>query len=171
MPIAPRIITSDDVYRLATWQNVTIAVFAGDVDTVRIMRIARAHRELAIEYPKGIVAFTIVRPGVPIASQGARDEAAKFIKELGGVLQRSALVLEDTGIMAQVLRTVVRGINIVTRNPKLVLCTELDDAIRSLTPLVAPPQPGSDVRAELAAAVAKVRKGYEPQPFQQPAQR
>ena len=92
MPLAPRIVNSDDVYRLAIWQNVAIADFAGDVDALRMMRIARAHRELSIAYPKGILAFTIIRPGVPIASEASRDVAVKLMKELGDVLRRSALV-------------------------------------------------------------------------------
>jgi hypothetical protein len=167
VPLAPRIVISDEIYRLATWQNVAITEFAGDVDALRMRRIARMHRELSIAYPNGTVTCTIVRAGVPIASQAARDEAAAFMKELGGSLLRSALVLEDTGIMAQVLRTVVRGLNVVTRNTKLVLCSRIDEAISSLSPLVVPPQPDADVRAELSAAVATVRKGYDPRPAQQ----
>jgi hypothetical protein len=73
--------------------------------------------------------------------------------------------------MAQVLRTVVRGLNVITRNPKLVLCSDLDEAVGSLTPLIAPPSPASNVRAELAAAVATVTRGYDAQPLRQAAQR
>jgi len=171
LPLAPRIINSDDVYRLAIWQNVSIADFAGDVDALRMRRIARAHRELATAYPNGIVACTILRAGVPIASQGARDEAVKSLKELGDLFLRSALIIEDTGIMAQVLRTVVRGLNVFTRNTKLVLCNHIDEASGSLSPLVVPPHPGSNVRAELAAAVAEVRRDYAPRSVQQVAQR
>ena len=164
MPIAPRIVHSDEIYRLATWQNASIGVFARDVDALRMRRIARAHTELSVAFPNGIVACTIVRPGVPVASQGARDEAAKFLKELGPSLLRSALVIEDTGIMAQVLRTFVRGLNIITRNTQLVLCRDIDEAIDSLAPLIVSPQPTAHVRAELAGAVAEVQKGYDVRP-------
>ncbi|HMI93779.1 MAG TPA: hypothetical protein VK509_20540 [Polyangiales bacterium] len=73
--------------------------------------------------------------------------------------------------MAQVLRTIIRGINVVTRNTKLVLFNDLDEAIRSLAPLVASPRPGADVRSELRAAIASVRSGYAPRAQQQAAQR
>jgi hypothetical protein len=171
VPLPPRIIHSDEIFRLATWQNVTIAIFAGDVDVNRMRRVARAHRELAATYPNGIVSCTIIKPGVPIAGQDTRDEAVTFMKELGDSLVRSALIIEDTGIMAQVIRTIVRGFNVIRRNTKLVLCTEIDEAIGSLAPLVVPTQPNANVRAELAAAVAEARKGYEPQPMRQVAQR
>ena len=171
VPLAPRILCSDDIYRLAVWQNMTIAEFAGDVDALRMRRVGRAHRELAASYPDGTVSCTIVRQGVPVASEEARDEAVQFMKELGDSLRRSALIIEDTGIMAQVLRTVVRGFNVITRNTKLVLCANLDEVVNALSPLVVPVQEGGNVRAELAAAVTAARRGYEPRPAAQAAQR
>ena len=97
-----------------------------------------------------------------VVSRRGRRGSGYALKELGGSLLRSALVIEDTSIMAQVLRAFVRGLNIVTRNTKLVLCSDIDEAVRSLSPLVVPPQPGADVRAELAAAIVQAREGYSP---------
>jgi hypothetical protein len=171
MPIAPRIVSSDGVYRSATWQNVTIADIAGDMDPLRMAKIARMHMDLAKAFPGGIVSCTIIRPGVPVGSSESREVAAQFLKELGDGLKRSALIMEETGLMAQVLRTFVRGLNIVTRNTKLVLCKNIDEAVGSLSSFIVPTQPGSNVGAELAAAVAQVRSDYAPRPVQQVAQR
>jgi hypothetical protein len=171
MPIAPRIVHSDDIYRAGIWQNVTIADVAGNVDAMRMRKIARMHVDLAKDYPGGIVSCTIIRAGVPIGSGESREVAEQFLKQLADVLKRSALVMEETGIMAQVLRTFVRGLNILTRKTNLVLCSDIGEAVSSLAPFVVPPQPSSNVSLELAAAVTEVRKGYDPRPEAQVAQR
>jgi hypothetical protein len=169
--IAPRIAHSDDTFRLATWQNVTLVEIAGNMDAPSMRRLFRAHIDLAAAYPEGIVSCTIVRPGVPVAAGDGRAEVVKSMKELGDSWLRSALVIEETGVMAQVLRTIVRGFNIVTRNTKLVMCDDIEEAVGSIAPLVVPPQSGANVRAELLAAVAEARKGYAPRPVRPVAQR
>ena len=168
---APRIVCSDATFCLALWQNVAITDVAGDMDVAHMKQLGKTYRELVTSFPLGIVTCAIIRAGVPVSSSAARDEAAKFITDLGPSVLRMAMLIEERGVMAQVLRTIVRGINVVTRNTKLVLFNELDEAIRSLAPLVVPPTSGADVRSELAAAVASVRNGYAPRPPQRAAQR
>ena len=167
----PRIVCSDDVYRLALWQNVAITDVAGDMDVARMQLLGRTYRELAAAHPRGIVTCAIIRAGVPVSSKEARDEAAKFITDLGSSILRMAMLIEDKGVMAQVLRTIIRGINVVTRNTKLVIYNDLEEVTRSLSTLIVPPHSGADVRSELTAAIATVRSGYAPRPPQRAAQR
>lgn len=137
----------------------------------RMKQLGRVYRELAATFPRGIVTCAIIRAGVPVSSGEARDEAAKFINELGSSILRMAMLIEEKGAMALVMRTIIRGINVVTRNTKLVLYDDLEEATRSLTPLIVPPSIHGDVRSELAAAIASVRSGYAPRPAQRAAQR
>jgi hypothetical protein len=167
----PRIVFSDEVYRLGIWHNVAVTDVAGNVDLVHMKRLGRSYRELAAGYPRGIVTCAVIRAGVPVAAADARDESARFITELGDSVLRMGMIIEEKGVMAQVLRTVIRGINVVTRNTKLVLFDSVDDVARALAPLVAHPQPNADVRAELSAAIAALRKDYLPQPAPQAARR
>lgn len=171
MPLAPRIVHSDEILRIGTWQNVAIADVSGDLDLVRMKRLGRAYRELLPEFPKGICTFSVIRESTPIASDEARNEAARFIKELGDSCLRMAMVIEHRGLMAQVLRTIIRGLNVVTRNTKLVMFDEMKDAIDSIVPLVVPTQDGVNVAPELRAAVSSVCDGRGPGRAQKVAQR
>ena len=162
MPVRPRVLHSDSVYRLACWHNAVLVDVAGNIDLHHMKRLGRAYRELLVEYPNGILSCAIIRPGVPIAAADARTESARFMKELGESLLRVAMLIEDQGVLAQVMQTVIRGINVLARNPKLMLFRSLDEAASSLAPLVAT-APGSDVASELLAAIALVRSDYVPE--------
>ena len=168
---SPRIVHSDEVVRLATWQNVAITDVRGEMDVVRIQRLVRAVKALVAEFPNGIVTCAFIRENTPVGSKEARNEAAKFVKDLGDSCLRMALVIEERGIMAQVLRTVVRGMNVITRNTRLVLFNEPGEAVDALAPLVVSPRLGTDVAAELRAAIAAIRDGYGPRPLRRAAQR
>jgi hypothetical protein len=171
LTITPRVVCSDDVCCLALWQNVAITDVAGNMDVARMKLLGKTYRELASAHPGGILTFAIIRPGVPVSSSEARDEAAKFITTLGPSILRMGMLIEDTGVMAQVLRTIIRGLNVVTRNTKLVLYNNLDEAVRALAPLTVATSPGADARSDLAAAIASVRRGYAPHAPQRVAQR
>lgn len=132
MAITPRIVRSDDAFCLALWQNVAITDVAGNMDVAHMKQLGKTYRELAGAFPSGIVTLAIIRPGVPVSSSEARDEAARFITELGPSILRMGMLIEDRGVMAQVLRTIIRGLNVVTRNTKLVLYNTVDEAVRAL---------------------------------------
>lgn len=162
MSLTPRIVHSDDVYRLAHWQNVVIVDVAGDVDVGRMKQLGQAHRDLVAQFPAGIVTCAIIREQTPVASREARDESAKFIRELGDAIIQQAMVVEQQGVMAQIMRTVVRGLNVLTRNTKMVLYGSVDEAVASVSRHVARPRAKANMEAELRAAIAAVREGYAP---------
>lgn len=171
MAITPRIICSDDVCRVAVWQNVAITDVAGDMDVAHMKLLGKTYRELTGSFPEGILTCAIIRPGVPVSSSEVREEAARFITELGPSILRMAMLIEDKGVMAQVLRTIIRGLNVVTRNTKLVLYNNIDEAVRALAPMTALTSPGADMRGELATAIATVRQGYATEAPARAAQR
>jgi len=158
----PRVVHSDQVFRIAYWHNAAIVDVGGDMDVLHMKRLGRAYRDLLKDHPEGIVSCSVMRPDVPISSADARDESARVLKELGDSLLRVAMVPEHQGVVAQVISTVIRGINIVARNPKLVLFRTLEDATKSLAPLVKRQAPVADTAVELLAAVNAVRQDYDP---------
>jgi hypothetical protein len=162
MLVQPRIIQSDGVYALASWQNAMIIDVAGNMDLQHMMRVGRAYRELILEYPDGIASFCMIRPGVPVAPADARDESARFTKELGNSLLKVTILIEDTGILAQMMQTVIRGINVLSRNPKLIPLRSIDEAVDIIAPLVVPTEAGANVPSELREAIHFVRSGYSP---------
>ena len=167
----PRIVHSDEIVRLSTWQNLAITDLVGEMDVLRIKRVARAVRELLVQFPSGIVTCAFIREHVPVGSKESREESARFMKDLGDSCLKMVVVIEQRGVMAQMLRTVVRGMNMITRNSKLLVLGETREAIDALAPLVVPPQAGANVTVELRKAIATVREGYGRAPHAQVAQR
>lgn len=167
----PRIVHSDDVVRLSTWQNLAITDLVGEMDVVRIKRVARAVRELLVQFPNGIVTCAFIRENAPLGSKESREESARFMKDLGDSVLKMVVVIEQRGVMAQMLRTVVRGMNMITRNTKLLLLGETREAVDALAPLVEPPHPGANVAVELSKAIATAREGYGCAPRAQVAHR
>lgn len=155
----PRIIHSDSVFRLGIWQNVLLVDVAGDIDLPHMQRMGRAHEEVLEQFPQGIVTLGVIRAHVPIASGESRAESARFIKALGHKLRRTVLVLENKGVTAQLLLTVIRGINVIARNPKLVVMPTIQDAILNVAPMVEG-VPQAHVLQELTEVVAALREGY-----------
>jgi hypothetical protein len=163
VPVAPRIVQSDSVFRIAFWRNVVIIEVAGKIDLLHMRQLARRYREALVENPAGILSFAVLRAGVPIAPADARAESAQFMKDLGDSVLRVGMTIEAKGVLAQAMHTVIRGINVLVRKPRLVIYRSVEEAVTSLAPLVVASEPGADLPAELLAAVRLVRSGYEPQ--------
>ena len=74
-------------------------------------------------------------------------------------MRRTVLVLENKGVTAHLLQTVIRGINVIARNPKLVVMPTIQDAIVNVAPMVEGVAQ-AHVQQELSEAVAALREGY-----------
>jgi hypothetical protein len=152
---------SDGVLELAFWRNVALVDVAGDLTKPRMATLGSAYRALASTHPDGIVAFVMLRPGVPVSSPDARAEGNRSIKDLGEALLVLAVVVEDSGVFAQVMRTVIRGINLLTRTAKLVAFATVDDAVRATTRFVNKSQGTADPSDTLHAAVMAHRAAID----------
>lgn len=161
MPVKPRILHSDEVCRIGAWHNILLCEVARDIDLEHMQLQGKAYAELARQYrPEGIASLSIVRAGVPVAAADARHESTRFLKALGDSLVRTVIVLEDHGLVAQMLQTVIRGINVIIRNSKVVISPNEREAVAALAPLVHG-MPQAEARAELGEALAIFRAGYE----------
>jgi hypothetical protein len=96
----------------------------------------RGYLEALSNNPKGAVGLSFLRPGTPVASAEARAEGARFVKDLGMRVPRVAMVVEEGGVAGSAMRTVIRGINIITRNPSLVVCANMAEGIQLLLPVL-----------------------------------
>ena len=148
---------SDGVLEIALWRNVVFADVSGDLTMARTRTLWSAYRRLIGEYPGGVVGFGTIRAGVPIASSEARAENARCIKELGSSILMLAMMIEDNGIFAQAMRTIIRGLNVLSRGSKLVVFSKVDDAIRAVLPLIASREGHGDLAAEFRDAVTAHR--------------
>jgi hypothetical protein len=165
MSVAINTYYTDSHVCIAFWQNVAIVDIAAELDAPRMLTLEAAYRRLLEVYPRGIAALALIRAGTPVSGPAARAEGARFTKELGDQVLQVAMVIEERGIGAQMLRAVVRGVNVLVRQTRLQLFDGVDDAVAGTARHVASPALSpADVAAELRAAVAAVRNGFQPEP-------
>ncbi len=158
---APSTYFADDVYCIAFWNNVVLIDLDGDMTVGRMQKVGEAYRELLEKYPR-IVAVCVLRPGTPVASAEARAEGARFTKEFGDAVARIAMVIESNGVVAQMLRSVVRGVSVLARSKAFSLETDVDEALRTLAPLVISSGPRDQIQRDLKDAWRAVRAGFRP---------
>lgn len=139
--------------RVSFWRNVGIVEVRGEAD-VRCMRVMeQGYRVLMSQYPAGIAVLAIVRSGTPVANDVARAECVRFIKDLGPQLLVIATVIEDTGVMGSVLRSVVRGLNLVAGNGNLMAFAGVSYAADAIVRRLFPGEDAVRTRWELVQAV------------------
>jgi hypothetical protein len=164
---APHTFHADDTCMIALWHNLAIVDCGGDMAVDRMRRVGLAYRALALNYPQAVVGLALVRPETPVASADARAEITHFMRELGDSLQHVAVVVEARGVLAQVMCSVIRGINVIARSSRLSVTTDLDGAVELLSPLLRPRGAGGVDGRDLRAAVDEVRAAFRPQPHAQ----
>jgi hypothetical protein len=165
----PAIYYVDSATCVTLWQNLAIIDSRGLIDVPRMLTFERAYQALAQRYTGGIVSCVIVQPGTPVSPPDALKESARFMRELGSAMLRIAVVIEDVGVAAQVFRTVVRGINVVTRESKLVVLGDLPSAVDVLAPLIVPAPGQRDVTGAVTAVLQSARARYSSVPPPPPA--
>lgn len=156
---SPQTFYSDDRFRIAFWNNVSIIDVWGDLDAPRMQKIGESHRELLKRCPNGIVSIGLIQSSTPASSAASRAESAKFLKELGDQMRHTAMVIEAEGVIGLMLRAVVRGLNLLLKSNRLSLHERSEQAIRVIVPHVDVREEGSpgNVARDLAAAIADVR--------------
>ncbi len=151
----PIIFSADDMVCVATWRNVLLCDVCRDVDAAALRRMAEAAEPMLKQHPDGMVSLSIMRHGIGVPSADARQESKRLSKARRGVATRTVVVIEPGGLMASLIQTALRGLNIVNDN-KMQMATSLEAGCRMVAPLVKPEATG----AVVAAAVAALRVAY-----------
>jgi hypothetical protein len=156
----PAVYYVDGACCITFWQNLAIIDSRGLIDVAHMLTFERAYQALAQRFTGGIVSCVVVQPGTPVSPPDALKESARFIRDLGRALLRIAVVIEDVGVAAQVFRTVVRGINVVNRENKLVVPVDLEAAVDVLAPLIVPAPGQTDVVGAVTTVVHSARARF-----------
>ncbi|NUP04898.1 MAG: hypothetical protein HOW73_02430 [Polyangiaceae bacterium] len=151
----------DDAVCISLWRNVVVTDTAGLLDVNHMKTFEKAFRTVLLTH-KEAVGLALLRPGTPVSSSEARAESARFIKDLGPSLVRVAMVIEDKGILATMMRSVIRGLNVVMRNSTLIILANQTEAIRSLLPNIGNVTDPAAAEKEFAQALAEMRAGFRP---------
>jgi hypothetical protein len=157
--VAPRIILRQPTHCVAFWQNVVIAKIEGHVDAQGVRGMVDSYGKLYETYPRGIVGLTVLSTSLKVGSSDTNAEAKRGMLELRGKLLHVAIVIEEKGILASLLRAVIRTLNSVTRHSLLSLAADLDEAVRAVAPHVEVRDARSkqQIASELLEAVAAMR--------------
>ncbi|NUP11368.1 MAG: hypothetical protein HOW73_35425 [Polyangiaceae bacterium] len=151
----------NEVMCVSLWRNVVITDTAGAIGVGEVKTMEKAFRTLLLTN-RQIAGLALLRAGTPVASTDARAETTRFIKDLGAALTLNALVIEDKGVMATMMRSVIRGLNVVMRNSTLVVHGDAKEAVRALVPHLANNTDAVASERELLAALADMRAGFTP---------
>jgi hypothetical protein len=160
----PAVFYADSVFCITFWQNLAIVDSRGLVDVEHMLILERGYQALAQRFTGGIVSCVVVQPDTPVSPASALKESARFMRDLGTAMMRIAVVIEDVGVAAQVFRTVVRGINVVIRDNKLVVLSDLASAIDVLSPMIVPATGEMDVTGALKIVLHAARARYASMP-------
>jgi hypothetical protein len=146
-----------DGFQIVFWRNVLIADLDTDIDLVKMCVMGRAYRALLADHPRGVVGMSRVRAGVPVSSKESRAENVRYTKELGDSILSLVTIVEDKGVAGEVIRSVIRGIEVVTRISKMVVVATLDEGMKAVLPLVPRVRPTDDYSDELRGVIDAVR--------------
>jgi hypothetical protein len=130
---------SDDALTTAFWQNLVISVVRGDMSVPRMQRLGEAYGRLLREHPSGIAVVGVLEAGTPIASSEARKESARMLNQFGGKVLHVAFAVETQGVTGMMLRSVVRGLNVLMKGTRMSLHDSVEAAMRQTLPFVQAP--------------------------------
>ena len=156
----PALYYVDSATCITFWQNLAIIDSRGPIGVSHMLTYESAYLDFAQRYTGGIVSCVVVQPGTPVSPPDALKEAARFMRDIGSAILRIAVVIEDVGVAAQVFRTVVRGINVVIRENKMVVLSDLPSAVDVLAPLVVPAPGQKDIVGAVTAVLHSARTRY-----------
>lgn len=151
---------ASSVLHIAFFRNVAISHTGGFLKASDMRRIGDGYRALHKQFPSGIAPFIVICPGTPVAEREALQESSRFMAELRSAMLATAVVIEEGGVMAQMLTTVIRGINVVTRHKSLVVYANQDDALRVIAPHVVRQSPAEETTVLLKQAIGEARRAW-----------
>jgi hypothetical protein len=139
--------------RIVAWNNVIIqSVHRADLAWVSAFDASL--RKGLRSYPKGVVSLAFLHTGLRPAAKEVRNEVSRILREADGQVHH-VLCVEDVGLVAQLLVTVIRGVIVLSRKQvNYTLPVSRAEAITKTLPLVTGAARSGTLEPELAQAVA-----------------
>jgi hypothetical protein len=151
----------DESLCVSLWHNVLIMDVAGQLDLQGMRALLDGCRTLKSSYPSGIISFVMIREGTPLRSAESRKQTSGLTKELAEAILCSAIIIEDRGLLAQLIRGLVRATAVMIRNTRWTLAKDVDEGVRLLVPHVTVVPPRAQLAAEMLAVVKQARTAFE----------
>jgi hypothetical protein len=155
----PVTVFSDEVIAASVWNNLAIFDCAGMLQIFHVSAIARAYEAILAQHPLGI-GLTFIRPGTPVPKASMLDEISKLGKRLGSKVVLSVVVVEESGPLAALTRSVLRGLNVLGGPSRISATTTLDESLPLLLPHLRALDGTPIVALQLTSAVRRVRERF-----------
>jgi hypothetical protein len=154
-----RLVYNNDSARIMTWRNVVIqSVQVADLAYVRALA-AVLSKQLRVS-PSNLVSLALLRIGMKPAPRDVRHEMTKVLKQGAGRI-RHVLVIEDTGLLAQLLITVCRGVILAARDRAAYsMHRDREAGIVAALPYIHGEESLSVLAQELRAAVSRCGNAF-----------
>jgi hypothetical protein len=158
--LAPRVIKLASTHGIAVWHNVVVTDIQGDVDAADVRGIVGAYDKLLETHPAGIVGITVLRASLKVGTRETHAEAKRAMERLRTKIIHVAIVIENQGLLAPLLRTIIRTLNSIARSSRLSIATDLEAATRAVAPHAIGTDVGStqQVQRDLLEVIATVRR-------------
>jgi hypothetical protein len=147
------LVSSNDGARIVAWNNVIIqSVHRADIAWVSAFDASL--RKGLRSHPKGVVSLAFLHTGLRPAPKEVRNEVSRILRETDGQVHH-VLCVEDVGLVAQLLVTVIRGVMVLSgKRVNYALPLSRAEAIAKTLPLVTGAARSGNLEPELAQAVA-----------------
>lgn len=157
----PRVIMRSRRICVSLLFNAVIVDTRGEFDVATMLALEGVYRELIEAYPRGIVVLVLLGRTMPVPSRDATAETVRVLKSLGDSLLQLVAVIEGRELAHQLMRSMMRGINVLTRNARVSTTDNLDSAVHSLAQYIAPELARRQAEAEILLAIESVRTAYD----------
>ena len=152
-PLGSNLVSSGDGARILTWNNVVVQS-VDRTDAAWARAFVSVMRKQLRAYPDGLVSLAVLRTGLKPASKDVRQELTRMIEEMGRRAHH-VFVVEDQGLLAQLLVTVIRGVMMLGgKQAQYALALDRADAVARALPHVRGRPRSTSLPEELSAAVA-----------------
>ena len=102
-------------HRIAEWEDVCLFMWMNGVTLEGLAAARESHLAVAERYGKAC-SITYARTGSPLPAPGARQEAARLMREVASTQAYSIVVLEGNGFWASAARGAITAIQVLSMN-------------------------------------------------------
>jgi len=158
--VAPHVVIVQPTHGIAFWHNAVITSVQGHVDADGVRGISAAYQKLHEAYPDGVVGITVLQMSLNVGTTDTNAEAKRAMRELSTKILHVAIVIENQGVLAQLLRAVIRTLNSVAGSTRLSIANDLKDAARVVAPHIKLSDASSQkkIQQELVEAMETLRR-------------
>lgn len=113
--VGVEILEAEEGYVFAGFRDVFVVVWRQTIDIVRAARVAEVLERFAAKRPGGIAMFVVIESTCGLPDGETRDRMARDMKAHEHFTKQMLLVYEGTGFGAAAIRSVVVGLQMLSR--------------------------------------------------------